>query len=388
MSEWRSPYDPGMTIASLLPKTTTLLHDGIDRGHHFGGQLAIIRDGEVILDDAFGTLGPGTDEPLRPDHILCWRSAGKPATAIALLQIVEEQPSILDRKVDSWFADELAELPGDAALVEAPPTVRQLLTHTTGWQLTETGWPDVDVAASLDRVLRAPLREGARPGEVAAYDPQAAWLLLGEIVFRETGLEIADAVQSRVFDVLGIDAAMKYGPSRIASLEDRLAPQFDTNRGQNLLLPLTTTGALTTAAPGSSCRGPIAALAQLYAALLDDLNGQGSSRLLSQGMVQTMISRHRENMLDQTFQRELDFGLGVIVNSNRYGADKAPYSFGRHTGEAAFGHGGAQCAIGFADPEHNLAVAWVLNGLPGEPRHDKRNREINTAIYEDLGLAT
>jgi len=29
-------------------------------------------------------------------------------------------------------------------------------------------------------------------------------------------------------------------------------------------------------------------------------------------------------------------------------------------------------------------VAWVLNGMPGEPQHQKRARAMNTAIYQDL----
>jgi hypothetical protein len=43
--------------------------------------------------------------------------------------------------------------------------------------------------------------------------------------------------------------------------------------------------------------------------------------------------------------------------------------------------------MAFADPEHGLAVAWAFNSLIGEPRHHVRNREINSAIYEDLGFA-
>ncbi|HBL43542.1 MAG TPA: serine hydrolase, partial [Planctomycetaceae bacterium] len=52
----------------------------------------------------------------------------------------------------------------------------------------------------------------------------------------------------------------------------------------------------------------------------------------------------------------------------------------------SFGHGGSQSSIAFADPERELVVAVVANGRPGEPRHQRRAREINEAIYEDLRL--
>jgi len=72
----------------------------------------------------------------------------------------------------------------------------------------------------------------------------------------------------------------------------------------------------------------------------------------------------------------------------RYGPDTVPYGYGPHCSPRTFGHGGSQCSIGFCDPEHCLVVAWVCNGRCGEGRHQRRNRAINTAIYEDLGLAT
>ena len=51
-----------------------------------------------------------------------------------------------------------------------------------------------------------------------------------------------------------------------------------------------------------------------------------------------------------------------------------------------FGHSGFQSSTGFADPEHGLAVAIVVNGNPGESRHTERFREICDALYDDLGL--
>ena len=36
--------------------------------------------------------------------------------------------------------------------------------------------------------------------------------------------------------------------------------------------------------------------------------------------------------------------------------------------------------------EHRLAAAWVCNGSPGDVRHQKRQRAINGAIYEDLEI--
>jgi len=90
-------------------------------------------------------------------------------------------------------------------------------------------------------------------------------------------------------------------------------------------------------------------------------------------------------MFDETFQFKTDCGFGFILNSNRDGF-QMPYGYGRHASRETFGHSGNQCGCAYADPQHQLVVAWVCNGQPGERNHQRRQRAINNAIYEDLGL--
>ena len=61
--------------------------------------------------------------------------------------------------------------------------------------------------------------------------------------------------------------------------------------------------------------------------------------------------------------------------------------YGGYASDEAFGHSGAQSSCAFADPARKLVVAWSCNGLPGERLHQRRAREINSAIYDDVGLA-
>jgi CubicO group peptidase (beta-lactamase class C family) len=83
----------------------------------------------------------------------------------------------------------------------------------------------------------------------------------------------------------------------------------------------------------------------------------------------------------------MDWGLGFIVNSARYGADSVPYGFGPHASDRAVGHSGHQSTVAFIDREYDLAVALVCNGMPGEVRHHLRMREILAAVYDDLGIS-
>jgi CubicO group peptidase (beta-lactamase class C family) len=110
----------------------------------------------------------------------------------------------------------------------------------------------------------------------------------------------------------------------------------------------------------------------------------GEERILQPETVRALTSRQRIGMFDQTFRHVIDWGLGFIINSNRYGANTVPYGFGVDAGESSFGHNGFQSSTAFADPEHQLVVAVVCNGACGDAAHDRRMREIDAAVYADL----
>ena len=136
--------------------------------------------------------------------------------------------------------------------------------------------------------------------------------------------------------------------------------------------------------PGSGARGPIRELGLFYETLVR----KRGSTILSPQTVEALTARHRVGMYDHTFKHVIDWGLGFIINSNMYGVDSVPYGFGPHASMRTFGHSGNQSSTGFCDPEHGLVVSWVMNGMPGEARHQERARAINAAIYEDLGFTS
>jgi CubicO group peptidase (beta-lactamase class C family) len=156
--------------------------------------------------------------------------------------------------------------------------------------------------------------------------------------------------------------------------------------------------------PGSSARGPIRELGLFYEMLrqrrkseisncrseISNLKSEISnlkSLILTPQTVEALTARHRTGMYDQTFKHIIDWGLGFILSSNLYGPDTVPYNFGPHASPRTFGHSGARSSTGYCDPEHGLVVAWVMNGMPEDAQHQQRAREINSAIYEDLGLS-
>jgi CubicO group peptidase (beta-lactamase class C family) len=114
-----------------------------------------------------------------------------------------------------------------------------------------------------------------------------------------------------------------------------------------------------------------------------ELNGV---RLLTPQSVNLFTTARRVGMYDETFRHKIDWGLGFLICSKKYGYKALPYSFGPHASDRAFGHNGFQSSTAFADPEYGLVIAIAPNGTPGEPAHDKRLRHVLGAVYEDLGI--
>jgi len=195
-------------------------------------------------------------------------------------------------------------------------------------------------------------------------------------------------VAEEIFERLGmVDAWMALSPERKESYGDRVVVMHDTTtKPPRPLDRFQKDDGLAWVNPSSSGIGPMRDLVRLAEALRrgGELDGE---RILSAQAVEAMTSRHRTTMRDETFGAVIDWGLGAMVNSWHYDQKPTPYGYGDHASRRAFGHGGMQSSIVFADPEKGLAVAFGCNGMAGEPNNHRRTQPVLTALYEDLGLA-
>ncbi len=167
---------------------------------------------------------------------------------------------------------------------------------------------------------------------------------------------------------------------------DRIAILPDTEKPNRAAHRYSSERGATDCIPGAGGLGPMRELAMFYEMLLG--GGQRSGvRVLAAESVAQMTRRQREGMYDETFKHRIDWGLGLILDSKRYGELNVPYGYGPFASDGAFGHSGSQSSVGFADPAHRLAVGCYLGGTPGEIKHQSRIRAVLAALYQDLGLA-
>jgi CubicO group peptidase (beta-lactamase class C family) len=368
-----------------LSRTLALLQGGIAEGLHPGAQLFVWHRGSVVADLAVGEARLGV--PMRPDSLTLWLSSVKPVAAVALGQLFERGALGWDDPV-SKFVPEFAE--GGKESV----TIRHLLTHTGGVRTADKcdhgkEWPEI-----IECVCHAPLEPNWVPGQMAAYHPSGSWYMLGEIIRRIDGRPFDLYLREEIFAPCGMhDSWIALPVAQFRRYGDRVSLVFHTERGAPS--PHRKWNAETEAAicrPGRNGRGPIRELGFFYVNLLRLRRGEDAATLqkpiLKTDTVRTLTSRQRTGMFDDTFRHLLDWGMGFSIDSNRYGKETTPYGYGRFCSDETFGHSGSQSSCAFADPVNGLVVAWVCNGIPGENRHQVRARELNSAIYQDLAIAS
>eukprot|EP00752_Nemacystus_decipiens_P016087 g14383.t1 len=375
----------------MLNQVTELIQRGIEAGLHRGAQVCVSQHGQTTQQLAIGEASPG--QAMADDSIALWMSSGKPVTAVAIMQLVEQGELELDDAVGHY-------LPLFAAHGKSYITIGHLLTHTAGIRTARFKFPQDDWDSIIAAICDAQPEWEA--GEEGGYHTQTTWFLLGELVHLVDGRTIDRYVREEIFLPLGMkDTWLGMPPETYRTYEQagRLFDMPNTATGEAKPAPMTSFDWSTRPRPGGNCMGPIGELVRFYEMLLHGgaVPGQANdTRILKEETVAQMTHRQRADMLDHTFKQTVDWGLGLAINSAHHAPaapggkpawHRIPYGYGPHASRETFGHGGAQSSIAFADPKHQLAAGIVFNGMPGEAKHQQRINPILEALYEDLGIS-
>lgn len=162
--------------------------------------IAILRDGDVVWEYATGQANPFKDRAASPDTVYHVWSVTKVATALAVLDLVEDGLLDLDAPVTEllpWFETDPME--GRAM------TVRDLLGHTSGLRDTVPavfGWLRYDeTLPNQTDYVKAKMAEYRSlrfaPGEDRRYS-NLGYMVLGAIIEAATDQEYSDVIHARV----------------------------------------------------------------------------------------------------------------------------------------------------------------------------------------------
>ncbi len=322
---------------------------------------------------------------MQVDTLLPWFSCTKPFTAVAIAQLWERGHLDLDDPVATHLLEFGAH--GKSAV-----TIRHVLTHTGGFRTVR---PPADLwrlesDELVARICASPLEPGWVPGARAGYHAVTGFDVLGEVVRRVDGRAFADYVHEEILEPLDMgDSWMSLTEARYAAYGARMAVMYDTGAHRPEPVPvrgMDSWRGFRRPSPSGGGVGPLGDLVKLFEMFLGEGEREGE-RVLRPETVAAMTTRHRTGMRDETFGMVIDWGLGLMCNSWSYRSAPARYGYGDHASGAAFGHGGQQSSVAFADPVYGLVVALGCNGRPGEVANHERTQSVITALYEELGLA-
>lgn len=385
-------------MSDALPQTLDVLLRGLEDGLHLGAALYVSLGGKEVSHIVLAEAEPG--RLLTHDASIPWLSAGKPQTAAGIAWLWERKLIRLDQPVRFF-------LPTFTGGGKDEITLRHCLTHTAGLRAAISAWTRQTQAQILETLSAASVELGWVPGKSAGYHVASTWYLLGAVIEAVTQKPLNEFLRTALWNPLGMShTSLTFTEAEWEAMAGGRMVMHDTSKSHAIRseagtalransgvpTPMSWDGfeTYTIPRPASGIRGSIRDLGTFYEFMLaDGLAGSSASASppLSHTTRAAMSARHRVGIVDQTFKAKIDTGLGFLCESSHYNQGAVPYQFGPYASPRTFGHGGNQSSVGMADPEHNLVVALAFNGMPGDPRHDKRLRESLAAIYQDLGLA-
>jgi CubicO group peptidase (beta-lactamase class C family) len=180
-----------------------------------GGVVVIVKDGQVLTERGFGYADIALHKRVDPETTL-FRigSVSKLFTWTAVMQLQEQGKIDLDADVNRYLDFKIAPFEGK------PVTMRQLMTHTAGFEEAIKGGNVYSGTAPIlgDAVKELEPGRVFTPGATPAYSNYGA-SLAGYIVERVSGQSFEEYVQQHVFKPLKMDLS-----TTVQSLPQPLAP--------------------------------------------------------------------------------------------------------------------------------------------------------------------
>ena len=401
--------DPDVLAASSvnesrLQRAAGLVSDWVATGVLPGASLLVARGGNVVVEGYWGLADARTRRAAGRDTLWSVASITKPVTTAAVMACVDRGLLSLDRPI----AESLPEfsLPGDLRPWRHDITLRHLLTHTSGLAgFSRDNLPLRHRHAPIEDFITSFLDEEVHfpPGQWHLYSSVGIGLAaeaMGRALIaaaphqnRTRSLQASESFTLQLFKALGAeDGAFRPDDAeqaRSAWVESTGQEGVDWEIGnsryyRSLGMPW---GGLFTRA----C--DILAFVQAFLPGRRDISSRFISRAALDEMVRQQVAPPEAPVSVAPSQRDItwdptsepranvSWGLGWEVK----GSSPSDY-FGDDAHATAFGHIGASGTIVWADPEEDLAVAFLTNRawVSRWPVKERRAERLANAIMAAL----
>jgi CubicO group peptidase (beta-lactamase class C family) len=386
------PESMGMS-SSRLRRIGEALRREVDAGRIPGAVVGIVRAGKLAHLEAVGYRDPAAKEPLKTDAIFSIASMTKPMTSTAAMMLVEEGALLLADPVGKYLPPleewNVAEPGGGTRAPGQPPTVQDLLRHTSGLTYRERGtspahalYPGSSLWAaermSKDEVIAALARSPL------LFDPGTNWEygfstdVLGFVVEAVAGKPLGAFLQERVWGPLGMaDTSFALPAAKRARYALTLAttdeayglPHHATDKTQKW----------------DSGGGGTVSTAQDYlrfAEMLRRGGRLGSADILGRGTVKLMTADHLPASFNNMIADKMDpaatgygFGLGFAVR-RQDGIAAMAGSAGDYYWSGVWG------TYFWVDPREEISAVF-MGAVPGQIRLRYRQM-VRNLVYQAM----
>lgn len=356
-----------------LQRVYDLVGGSVASGQHAGANVLVARHGRIVAQRSFGSRDLDSGAPMQADTIVRIYSMSKVVTAVATLQLFEQNKFGLDSPVTTWLPElkDLKVFTGGTAEspqlepARSPITVRMLLNHTAGFTYDFfAGSPVHDLykkqdlwnSTSLDdfmaKVAKLPLL--AQPGTAFHYGINDD--ILGALVQRVSGSRFEAFVERNITRPLGMNDTAFDVP---AEKRSRLSKLHEIRDGRLRTTP-EIIGAYAEPGRGIPCGGAglfstIGDYARFAQCLLDGGQLDGV-RILGRKTVELA----RKNSLPPGV-----FAFGPADGWGLFSAVRIdPVRAGEPVSEGTFYWSGAATTHFFVDPEEDLVALVFCQHLP------------------------
>jgi CubicO group peptidase (beta-lactamase class C family) len=329
------------------------LGDRMARHEVPGVSVAVVVDGEVAFAAAYGVQDDVTDAPVTVETLFQAGSISKPVSAVAALRLVASSGLDLDSDVNAWLTS--WSVPASEHSVDEAVTLRRILTHSAGFNVSGFGGYVSDVAApttlqildGLDPANSPAIRVTSQPGAGFRYSG-GGYTVLQQILEDVSGQPFEELLHESVLAPAGMTHSTFEAPLPASRRENvasgHAASVKSLPEGRWRVHPEMAAAGLWSTPTD---------LARFVIELQRAKRGEASG-LLSREMATSMLTLHLK-----------PFGLGVIVN------DRGRFE---HSGSTV----GYRCVF-YA--EDDTAVVIMTNGTNGAELY----REIMRGLAPTLG---
>jgi CubicO group peptidase (beta-lactamase class C family) len=360
--------------------------EGFRSHNEIGAAVAVLVDGEAVVDLWAGHADPARTRPWTRDTIVPLYSVTKGMTALCAHRLVERGLVDLDAPVARYW-------PAFAAAGKAAIPVRWLLSHRAGLPAIRTPLPPATLYDWTAMCAALAAEAPCVPPGTLAYHPVTYGWLVGEVVRRVDGRSLGRFFRDEIAEPLGADLHIGLGPAeekRAADITDlEPPPEFvaafaAAPAGELPLVALAFMNPMGTGThnapahrraelPAINGHGTALALARIYGALArgGELDGV---RLLAPASIERARSEQAAG-IDPLLGASLRIGLGFWLSQ------PGVPEFAMGPNEGAFGHPGAGGSLGFADPTARIGFGYVTNRMGNDLAIDPRPRALIDALY-------